>query len=324
MTCKTLFYSLLAAFGLTSAITCTTSPANASSARVGFSRVAWQERCQELKRSFAQQPELNLTYQSLPAKVAVQSSWQLLWLGKRVPIPVANYSQVIVNGSHQDRSVIMTGTHNGKLVRIVLSRHVDAPIEDIFATAEQGASDEGKAITKQLFGGSVRLSKLWDLGFRHTPANLSCSTARWQQEVPIAIALTLKGVGLPQGSDLAVYAIGRGQANFSITSDTEVWRVDWVEGTSGGQVYMRLPKGHAYGQLGLGVEQKAWQVAQGQPRWLNALETAIANPERSNWLALATELKRAGMSAKSVKSVEAIADKATTMLRPSHLRSQQF
>jgi hypothetical protein len=303
MNCKKFLFSFLSAFSLASTIGSPVLEAQISP--TGFERAVWQGRCRELKRSLSQQPELNLTYQARPAKIAIQSSWQILWFGKRVPIPAANYSEAIVTGSLQERSVVMKGKLNGKLVRVILSRHTDTIIDDVFATAADSSTKDGKAITNQLFGSAVKLSQLQDLGFRYTPADLSCAAARWQKEVPVAIALILKGVASPNSTASAVYEIDRGQATLSQLPDADSWQAGWTDGTFLSQVYLQLPKAHPYGDLGLGVGRADWQVAQGQPKWLNALETAIAKPERGNWQALAIALKQAGMSEKSVKSVQA-------------------
>jgi hypothetical protein len=116
----------------------------------------------------------------------------------------------------------------------------------------------------------------------------------------------LKGVASPNSRASDVYEIDRGHASLSHLPDADSWQADWTDGTFLSQVYLQLPKTHPYGDLGLGVGRADWQVAKDQPKWLNALETAIAKPEPSNWHALAMQLKQAGMSEKSVKSVQAI------------------
>lgn len=295
---------MLTAFGLASAIA--TPVLQARTTSTGFERAVWQGRCRELKRSLSQQPELNLTYQARPAKVVIQSSWQMLWFGTRVPIPAVNYSEVVVTGSPQERVVFMIGKLNGKLVRVILDRNADALVDDVFATVENSSSKDGKAITNQLFGGAVKLSQLRDLGLRHTPADLSCVAARWQKEVPIALSLILKGVASPNSKASAVYEIDRGQASLSHLTDSDSWQADWTDGIFLSQVHLRLPKAHSYGDLGLGVGRTDWQVAKNPPKWLNALETAIAKPERANWQALTAAMKQAGMSEKSIKSVQEI------------------
>jgi hypothetical protein len=281
-----------------------------------FDQANWPARCQALKQEFSQQPQLSLTYQPRPEKVNIQSSWSLNWFEQRVPIPAISYSDVsILKTSDQSYVVLMVGQIQGQPVKILLGRHEDTPaMEDVFATESDPSnetetiSEQGKALTQQLFGGAVEISKITDLGYRHTPAALSCAGERWQEEAPIAIALILKGVGIEEQAS-AVYEMERGQVIQSQRDEQDLWVARWDEGDFISDVTWRLPKVHTYGVMGLGVGQENWQAAPSQPQWLTALETALAQPDRNNWQSLAAALKQAGMSEKSVKSVQVIVEK---------------
>jgi hypothetical protein len=310
MNCKIFFFGLFGIFPLIYGISDQVFVAQASEANLE----TWATSCQELKQSLSQEPILNLTYQEPPTNLAIQSSWELDWFGQRIPIPSVTYSEVLVIKSKENDSytVSIKGEINSKRVKLLLGRQIDVePIDDIFATfsAKESTtiiSPEGKELTKKLFGGPIEISQLTDLGYRHTPADLTCERERWQTEIPISIALILKNIGMENNAK-AVYQIDRGQAIETQQKTENIWIVQWDEGQFFSNFQLWTPKDSIYSVLGLGVGKKNWQTVSERPLWLKALETALANPKPSNWKNLQIELKKAGMSQKSLDLIAAIA-----------------
>jgi hypothetical protein len=309
---------LCALLSLTAA--CTMAPSQSApvagtpQAAQSFDRSGWPKQCQALKQTLSQQPELNLVYQPRPATVKVPSSWAINWVGQRVPIPAIAYGEVIVfQSSDHSSHAFLKGTLKGQPVKVVLGSAVQiAPMEDVSAMADWNSgqavvSEQGKAMTKQLFGGPVKNSDLIDLGYRHTPADLRCGAQNWQTDLPMAMALSLKGIAQPN-SPTAVYELARGQVGHSPKEQQDVWTAQWNPEGLTAEATLQLPKGHDYGPIWLAIGQSDWQAAPNPPQWLGALETAVAKPERPNWLALAAALKQAGMSEKSVKAAQVLAD----------------
>ena len=245
----------------------------------------------------------------------VTRSWAINWFGDRLPIPTMNYSEVLVGQSGEGQYVFsLKGNLKGQPVKILIGRSLSsAPMEDVFAGQnpdggnQESGSSWGKALTQTLFGGPVKNSDLVDLGYRHTPADLSCAPQNWQKEMPIQMGLVLKAIPIPGGETKAIYEIDRGVVMQNVQDSQETWRAQWDADGFSSDAIIRLPPGHPYGPLGLAVGQP--QAAPNPPQWLGALEIALAKPERQNWLALVAALKQAGMPEKNVKAVQTIADR---------------
>ena len=278
-----------------------------------FDPATWSSRCQQLKNTLAKEPGINVTYQSRPQKPEIQSSWQLTWSGQRVPIPAIQYSDVFVSHSTPGNYiVILNGSVNGQTVKVLLNSTPNpAPIDDIFSAIAIGETaslptPEGQALTNQLFGGAVTTHQLSTQRYHHTLTDLSCKKDRWEKEVPIAIALSLKPTDVHTPD--SAYRLDQDYTTYSQTDTKETWIARWSDPRQSADIIYQLPKGQRYGKLGLGVGQSNWQAAPTTPQWVNALETALEKPEKRNWQALSQAMQVAKMSRKSVDTVQKIID----------------
>lgn len=283
-----------------------------------FVQDAWPQKCQQLKQTLAQEPGINLTYQPQSETVAIPSSWQLNWFGRPVPIPAIEYADVVVMQGKSDYVLLLTGKGDHENTKVLLGRFPNfEPMVNIFAALSVSGKDTaqtspaGIALTNQLFGGPVDSGELFDLGYRHTLDDLTCSRKGWQQEVPIAISLMMKEISTPAGTPKVAYDMKPGILTLSREQTGDKWWSQWQDGDYYADMLLHLPKGHEHGELGLAMGQGNWPIAKDTPQWLTRLEIAIADPNRSNWQALATALKAAEMSDKSVQKIQKLIDNAS-------------
>jgi hypothetical protein len=302
---KTLLLSLLTLLSASPIVICIKNSA-AQVSNVNSYANDWPARCRKMKKELAKNPSINVIYRPRPKSIDIQSSWELTWFGKRVPIPAIQYSDVLViYNSPQERLLSLRGTVKGQNVKILLGLNREsAPIDDISSTTTLGETEPqstpaGQALTQQLFGGPVYTLDLMANGYNYKIADLTCRRSRWKQEIPIATALVLKS----GSSDHAAYRLDQGY--IASTKDTS-WRAFWGDRVSFADAQIQLPEGQTYGKLGLGIGQSNWQSAKDSPNWLVALRTALEKPEKSNWQALATALEEAKMSSTSIESVRKI------------------
>ncbi len=302
---KTLLFSLLTLLSASPIVICVKDSAAQASNANSYAN-DWPVRCQQLKKELAKDPSINVVYQPRPKSSDIQSSWELTWFGKRVPIPAIQYSEVLVvyNGP-QDRLLSLRGTVKGQKVKVLLGLSAELPpIDDVLSTTtisekKPQSTPAGQALTKQLFGGPVYVSELIANSYNYKVTDLTCRRVRWKQEFPIAMALALKSVN----SNNAAYRLDQGFITF--TQDRS-WRAFWGDRVSAADAQIQLPEGQTYGKLGIGIGQSNWQSAKDSPKWLVALTTALEKPEKSNWQALAKALEEAKMSENSIESVKKI------------------
>jgi hypothetical protein len=281
----------------------TQSPQSNSSASA-----TWPDRCQQLKQELGKKPGTNLVYQPHPENQDIQSSWEMAWLGKRIPIPAIQYSKVIIaNERPQDYLVGLSGTVNGQKVKVFLIQKSDktSPNEVFSFISSNGglqSTPEEQAVTKQLFGESGTANQLATLGYSHKVADLTCTTAQWEKEVPISLSLSLKTLDIH--TPTSAYRLDQGSITHSQTDQQETWVVSWDDQRQSKQIMYQLPNGQTYGELGFGIDQANWRSAPDVPTWLTALEKALNTPNKSNWQSLAQAMETAGMPKESLDNVQ--------------------
>lgn len=295
---------LLVCLGLIAVTSCAKS--QALKPLSSFSSDTWPKRCRDLKRSLSTESVKNNTFQPRPDEIAINASWKLNWFKQPVPIPAIDYADVRIN-HHSDGYSLML-FNKSKTVFILLGQQPN----DIFALSSESesASPEEMALLKKHFGGPVSVGKMMNLGYRHTVDDLTCTEARAEQESPIAIALTLKGISHKKGT---VYDLnsGVGILHRDQNESRETWAFQVDDGKYDLEVYFKLPKEHPHGDLGLFIGREDWQAAQGVPLWLTQLETALANPSRKSWQALQITLREAKMSSESLQTIQELIDKSS-------------
>lgn len=304
---------LLVCLGLIAVTSCAKS--QALKPLSGLSLDTWPKRCRALKLGLSIESAtnntlesvINNTFQPRPDNIAINASWKLNWFEQQVPIPATDYAEVRISDHGDDEYSLML-LNKSKTVFIILGQQPN----DIFtlSSESESASPEEIALLKKQFGGRVSFGKMMNLGYRHTLDDLTCTEARAEQESLIAIALTLKGIGY--GSTATVYDLnsGVGALHHFPNDSKDQWMFQVDDGKYDLEVFLKLPKEHPHGDLGLFIGREDWQAAQGVPLWLTQLETAFANPSRKNWQALQIALREANMSSKSLQMIQELIDKS--------------
>ena len=303
------FLKISTCIGLLSLTSCKSVSGNSS--KHIFNQSIWPQRCQKLKEELSQQPGVNVTYQPLPKDIVRQPSWKLTWYGRQIPLPAIQYTDVLVIQNKDNSLLLLEGQIAGQTASIALSRFPKAePLADIFTEyvgpGKAQTSSDGIALTQKLFGGPVSLEQLSAIGYRHTLADVTCDEAKWQEEVPIAIALIIKGIAIPIGPKTSAYNLNPGVLIAGQSESKGQWWSQWHDEKYDTDLKLTLPEGHQQGNLGFALGQTDWPVAPNAPVWLGQLEAAIANPTRQNWQALQVALKKAKMSDKSIQKIEAL------------------
>lgn len=311
----------------------------------------WPHHCRKLRRSLPK----NVVYDPRPGQPFVAPAWKLTWQGTTLAIPAVNYQDLTVvrqpNGefllvlqannpsSHLSNSP-SPKAHAAGDVTVVLSRSpVQKPIHDVrvaSAVFNEMESDSlgdhslqgrrnlrrGQLLTQRLFDGPVSEDEILELAYRHQSRDLSCDLAKWEDELPIAIALDMR----QQAAKTVVAAYPRvGQQAGRVIrhrreeartehhrKDGAPNRTEWQiqlgdHSKSRSEVWISLPEGHLSSNVGLGMGQDNWWEAKDRPVWLNTLETALATPTRETvWQTLATEIQQAGFSDNSVRSIQTL------------------
>jgi hypothetical protein len=165
----------------------------------------------------------------------------------------------------------------------------------------------GVELTQHLFGEAIALEQLVDLGYRHRPSALSCRAQRWEQELPIALGLSLKLMAGPGGEPQAAYA-GVGQKPGRLVryqaGERQLWQGRIEDGAFYSEIAIALPSDHESAEVGLGLGLEGWWETEPRPPWMVALERALASDRPYSWQVLIVELHRAGLSQASVASIQ--------------------
>ena len=272
-------------------------------------QVTGPARCQILKKHYSKQPGSDIIYQAQPEQINILTSWEIDWFGQRIPIPKADYSEVVVTRDQQNYLVYLRGQHNKQKLDILLTQ-TQEPQEDFSGPLLEAnlveSSSESQDLMEQIFGEPISVTKLVDLGYRHTPEALSCTYDRLDQDLAISVILVLKEVW--NSNVMAAYEMEQGFITRNGQPDGESWSARWDDGAFVSEARLNLPEQHKQGELGLGIGQKDWHAAPDPPEWLTTLASALHSPTPDHWQALAAQLKQANMSTRSLETIQKIVD----------------
>jgi hypothetical protein len=181
----------------------------------------WESECNAMRSS--DDPGYAVTYGELPGAEPA-TAWAFTYRGVRVALPVAAY----------DRASVTRGPNGWEATLHDSASHVlamfltipDPPMADVWASAGVGGevfpTAEGEVLTTTLFGGPVTLARLIDLGYQHTPRDLTCAPEAWRTELAAWLVLVLKAVATPAGE---VYRAPSGPGWILATSNDAVSRL---------------------------------------------------------------------------------------------------
>jgi hypothetical protein len=273
----------------------------------------WPERCRKIKESFSWNEDLHVMFSEKPEPAPVPT-WVIEWEGVRIPVPIGQYEEMRAFRDAPGRMPAIF-LKNKEGVIISAMHHSDLePITDIFARATMEENykpthPEDKEFTRLLFGEPPTMDRLTTMGYRHSPADLTCQGEAWKKEMPVAIALILKNIG-PQGVHAAYRNVGRHNGWLTVgkshQGDLHQWRA-WVFGNESPfslvEVTISLPHDSPFSEVGLMIGENVVAEMENSPRWLSELGHALQKDQPEQWHQLAVSIQRTGLTEKSVESV---------------------
>ncbi len=272
--------------------------------------------CESLRDSLENEPAANLVYSDRPPVPSDLSVWKFDRGGVTVPVPAVAYTDVLVVRPQPETPVLVYFFKEAEddSIRTIIGQYPkEEPIVDLFSPDSE-PTDEGRALTEQLFGGPVALETLIDLGYEHRPDDLTCEDDRWQTEVPVGLGLILSSLGAPGGEPQAVYRQDSGGWLIKSEQDNWVaWQASILRSDSYIDISTILPASHPAANLGLAIDHSSLASvteAADRPQWLDVLETAIAEDTEASWEAFASAIEAAQLSDRSVESAREVAGSA--------------
>lgn len=273
----------------------------------GDPAASWPGRCEILRGNLLQEPAAGVVLSPRPERFESGPFWVLAVDGVSIPVPPVRYRDIRVLPSPFPGglpTVVLAGEEPPSAVA-VMSMRPPEPYEDVFALAGERPTDEGRALTKRLFGGPLTHGRLLEIGYAGRAEDLTCRPERWETEIPLAVALILKTVG---GGLEDVFA-GVGSRRGWVTREAESRGVVRWQATLPGdaqwvQVSIRAAADGPFRDAGLAVGQADTVRAAGRPPWLSALAAVLDDPSNGTlWSILADTLARAGFPGPSVERI---------------------
>ncbi|WP_027362399.1 hypothetical protein [Desulfospira joergensenii] len=267
---------------------------------------AWS--CEELKSKHLTNPRVYLTFSKAPDINSSGSFWELTWNNVNIPIPKTEYTDVLASKGYRSTMDILLKTRGG--IKILAAMLPDRPVDDIFQTESLEklpleSSLDGQSMTRKIYGGPVRLSRINRFGFSITPDNLICDAQTHAEQAAVSIALILKNIESP-GKLLSVHKLtgiydgwmekqfhgGNFEYTLTILSDSEkesLCQVSYMIPEK--SVYKDLPY-----QIGRGEKRKTNRL----PKWLDMFNRALKIQTKKSWKAYAREARKQGIRPESI------------------------
>ena len=291
----------------------------------------WAEVCPKLKAQLKRAPGTSLKYEPLPTPTQHAGAWKLTWAGIDLAIPAAPYAEVALAPIAPGYATGPLEKVPGRLLLVTKAKTVITtlahspetlrPQEDLFATFDEKtrkpvSTEAGKAATTRLFGGPISSTALYRRAYEHTPDDLRCEGGEgWEKEAALGYALILGGIADPAQVRSIHDGVGsrKGWLKHSTSRDpngliSNTWEafVQLDERTMAGVLVAdkAAPEAFALGAL-IGREFKE-EPSVPRPKWLDALQAFLDRPSKARKDALKKAIKDAGMSERSVQSIEKI------------------
>gem|GEM_PF-1821348 len=272
---------------------------------------AWPGRCEALRRDLEKDPSAAVVATPRPDRSYSVPYWVLVVDGVSIPIPPVPYRDIRVLRAGFSRglpTVVLVGAEPPTAVSLT-SMPPPPPYEDLFALAGEDPTDEGRALTKRLFGGPVKHDRLLEIGYAGRPADLTCRPENREKEIPLAVALILKTVGNPLEEVHEGIAGRRGWMTLTTEKGEAVrWQATLPANGRWLLIDVRTAAGGPFRDAGLAVGRNDMVRALGRPSWLAALAAVLDDPENGRlWEVLADALAKADFPPESVGRVRQMA-----------------
>lgn len=253
----------------------------------------WESECNAMRSS--EDPGYAVTYRDWP-ETAPAPAWAFTYRDVPVAVPVAAYDRAnVTRGPNGWEATLHDGTSHILTLFLTIS---DTPMTDVWASAGVGGevfpTAEGEVLTATLFGGPVTIARLIDLGYQHTPRDLTCAPEAWRTELAAWLVLTLKAVATPGGD---VYRAQSGPGWVLATNTDVASRLQRSVPGEGAitDITVALPAGTDP----LAYAVAPTEPAPDQPEWLAVLEAALADGSDEAVAAAVEAMRAAGLTVSS-------------------------
>ncbi len=277
----------------------------------GTDPAAWPGRCEALRRDLQKDPSAAVVATPRPDRSYSVPYWVLVVDGVSIPIPPVPYRDIRILRAAFSRglpTVVLVGAEPPTAVSLT-SMPPPPPYEDLFALAGEEPTDEGRALTKSLFGGPVKHDRLLEIGYAGRPADLTCRPEDREKEIPLSVALILKTIGNPLEEVHEGIAGRRGWVTLtSEKGEAARWQATLPAEDRWLIIDIRTAAGGPFRDAGLAVGRNDVVRALGRPPWLAALAAVLDDPSNGRlWDVLADALARADFPPESVRRVRQMA-----------------
>lgn len=270
----------------------------------------WPKACKKLKDRL-RSPAASARSVPLPPREAERDPWMISLGSLSASLPEDRYVLSVSRSGRSGESLSILLRAAQQMV-LLIKDPPSPPLEDVFAKVGQLApGQQAKKHTLKLFGKAPTVHDLAEMGYQHSPDELSCSAKTADREIPVAISLILKDSGhwaekvfWAEEIPGLVYFGDRGQrclvearphdgtADYFVTYTTSDRK-----GCEARLKRFRLVKG--------GKDQG--------PEWIEALGRAVRNPgDLANWESLHRALVSANAPVESIRSVMKLIEAART------------
>jgi len=275
----------------------------------------WPTQCQALRKALLAEPKTSVTYSQLPKDKPTAPLWVVNLHDIPIPVPAVPYREIFLTRGESGRisSISFTGQEREKV--IIFYDPVGPPSEDVFATVEKGETDEGRRLTKQIFGGTVSFDRLMDWGNSHKPEELTCEMSRQAVEMPISYALIYKAMSYSDSLSAIHKGVGQlpGWIAFSTSSAERPENAAWQAHIFNSEytlITIHIGRESVFKDIGLGIGRANLIQAMNRPSWLDAFSAAVnADRDPKLWNALIESLTAAGFSRQSIERVRKVTPK---------------
>ncbi len=249
---------------------------------------------------------MNITFSKKPSVKNDQDYYVLYWNDIALFIPKVKYKSILVSKKNKNQYDLFLFTIDDVVISAITVD--DEPTKDVFSTkSNHGAletTSEGISLTKNMYGGPVKISTIMLLAYEITPEQLTCNEENRIRESAMSQALILKDIA---SSDLTAVYKGVGIYNGWITKripeNFTEYSLTIIPTTIPNQIFnitYKIPKDKIYNELPFSIGNKKFEYHERPPYWLMALNTALKSKTNESWKAFLLAAKQSGISEKSI------------------------
>jgi hypothetical protein len=283
-----------------------------------FDTGPWPEVCQKYMIRYGDSGASHPVFSARAARNRHPAWWVLQWEGVNIPIPDLDYEHLILLSRNDGVIEIMLAGNNGG---VALYRSMaDAVGHDLFANVDPldpqsdvQTTEQGRALTRTLFGGPVSLAELIVAGYRYGPDDITCKEENRARELMAMYGFPLVDMADPYEVQTVHENIGdrRGWLTQGTGQNAKGKFRMWHAVTLGSrqhkglQIELWMVDEPRFGNIGLEIgETDARGMKSSSPAWLPALQRALDDDTPAQWKRLREQISESGLSRKSITALD--------------------